>query len=403
MFQNICDKISLARESAGAYYYSVIQSEFFRTYSYNQSYSISGDSDDRHLKQAMEEFVDVMKRYMKAYGPSRFYLCESLEKGKHSCEDCVEGCRCGDKCICGPGCFCDPSSLRHNDNVKFQLHPIIQYMDTPFYSIRQAYYFLADLLLSDFPTEEDGLQRVMHCLHPILTVDGFAKVTMLDDIGTAPPDVLSLILSKLPNEKNVDLLFFLAECIQKGGFPRSWTLRVASAWYNKLIMKTPITRSNKISSSSNGGCCISDMPTIDTQEKTITTDDRPKWMGGLIGSTDKLYRDRAIHVLEQIKNVLIVWNEDEVNQYKIAAYDKAIANIESYPDDLPHTKAALKKIPGIGVKIADKIVEVWNTGTYHSLEKGKLVDLTLRLLKIPGLGREWYSSYPLKWRYTYLD
>ncbi|MCE5311877.1 MAG: DNA polymerase/3'-5' exonuclease PolX [Nitrospiraceae bacterium] len=77
------------------------------------------------------------------------------------------------------------------------------------------------------------------------------------------------------------------------------------------------------------------------------------------------------------------------NPFRIRAYRKAALNIETIPKSIYHlTDEELKKIPGIGHDLAEKISEYLKTGKIKTDEelKQELPDSLLSLLAVPGLG-----------------
>ncbi len=77
------------------------------------------------------------------------------------------------------------------------------------------------------------------------------------------------------------------------------------------------------------------------------------------------------------------------NPFRIRAYRRAAQNIEGFAKDIAETREEeLKKIPGIGQDLADKINEYTKTGKlpfYQELKK-EVPSGLLQLLSIPGLG-----------------
>jgi DNA polymerase (family 10) len=93
------------------------------------------------------------------------------------------------------------------------------------------------------------------------------------------------------------------------------------------------------------------------------------------------------NVFDEIADLLEL---KEGNRFKIRAYRKAARTIESLTQDLNGIakKGELKKLPGIGEAIAEKIEEILQTGTCKHREELKegIPDGLLELLAIPGLG-----------------
>ncbi len=81
------------------------------------------------------------------------------------------------------------------------------------------------------------------------------------------------------------------------------------------------------------------------------------------------------------------------NAFKIRAYRKVGSFLESFPEDIEqyyreHGTDGLKALPGVGEKIAGKIVEYLETGTFKKYEevKKQVPEGIVQLLEIPGLG-----------------
>ena len=96
--------------------------------------------------------------------------------------------------------------------------------------------------------------------------------------------------------------------------------------------------------------------------------------------------------LREIADLLEMLQKKDEQRYRIRAYREAANNIEYMPEDI-NTLAAenrLTEIPGVGESIAEKILDILETGTSQYLEnlKKKIpADLT-ELLRVPGLGRK---------------
>jgi DNA polymerase (family 10) len=97
-------------------------------------------------------------------------------------------------------------------------------------------------------------------------------------------------------------------------------------------------------------------------------------------------------IVRILKNISILLYMDDI-QFKPRAYEKAALTIEALEEDLEKTYAeggvkALKQIPGVGERIAEKIEELIKTGKlefYEELHKKVPVDLE-NLTAIEGLG-----------------
>ena len=97
-------------------------------------------------------------------------------------------------------------------------------------------------------------------------------------------------------------------------------------------------------------------------------------------------------IVRILKNISILLYMDDI-QFKPRAYEKAALTIEALEEDLEKTYAeggvkALKQIPGVGERIAEKIEELIKTGKlefYEELHKKVPVDLE-SLTAIEGLG-----------------
>ncbi len=78
------------------------------------------------------------------------------------------------------------------------------------------------------------------------------------------------------------------------------------------------------------------------------------------------------------------------NPFRIRAYERAAMRIESMPEDLEEyvLKDKLEDLPGIGKDLADKIKEIFYTGTLKQYEelKKKVPSGLLEMMNIPGLG-----------------
>lgn len=90
--------------------------------------------------------------------------------------------------------------------------------------------------------------------------------------------------------------------------------------------------------------------------------------------------------LQQISVLMELLGEDS---FRASANARASRSVEGVADDLSKlTKAQLVEIPGIGAKIADKIVEMGQTGQIKELDElaAKVPPGLLAILRIPGLG-----------------
>lgn len=97
-------------------------------------------------------------------------------------------------------------------------------------------------------------------------------------------------------------------------------------------------------------------------------------------------------VFEEISNLMKILQDDPKWTFKAAAYDRAKRSIESYPERLedlardPSRK--LTEIPGVGEDLANKIVELVQTGKcqYHRDQLQKLPRTLLDLLQLQTVG-----------------
>ncbi|AEH44982.1 PHP domain protein [Thermodesulfatator indicus DSM 15286] len=78
------------------------------------------------------------------------------------------------------------------------------------------------------------------------------------------------------------------------------------------------------------------------------------------------------------------------NPYRIRAYQRAAQNIEALTVDVEElaAKGKLERIPGIGKDLAQKIIEILETGTLQKYEelKQEIPPELLKFLEIPGFG-----------------
>jgi DNA polymerase (family 10) len=91
-------------------------------------------------------------------------------------------------------------------------------------------------------------------------------------------------------------------------------------------------------------------------------------------------------IFNDIADILEIKGE---NPFRIRAYRRAAQNIEGFTKDIAETQEEeLKKIPGIGQDLADKIREYINTGHlkfYEELKK-EVPSGLVEMLSVPGLG-----------------
>ncbi|KAI5888033.1 uncharacterized protein SCHCODRAFT_02671944 [Schizophyllum commune H4-8] len=84
------------------------------------------------------------------------------------------------------------------------------------------------------------------------------------------------------------------------------------------------------------------------------------------------------------------------DKFKVLSYSKSLRNIRVYPYRIRTAKEAMK-IPGVGAKTADKIMEIIRTGTLRRLmhEYTPDVDVLWRFKGIYGVGtktaQDWYN------------
>ena len=78
------------------------------------------------------------------------------------------------------------------------------------------------------------------------------------------------------------------------------------------------------------------------------------------------------------------------NPFRLRAYERAAMRVESMPEDLEEyvLQDKLEELPGIGRDLAEKIKEVYRTGTLKQYEelKQKVPSGLLEMMSIPGLG-----------------
>src|SRR4030042_6681841 len=93
------------------------------------------------------------------------------------------------------------------------------------------------------------------------------------------------------------------------------------------------------------------------------------------------------HKFEEIAKLLELQGE---NPFKVNAYFNAARTIEALPEDLKHyfEENKLQTLKGIGKSIAEKIEELFRSGTIEMLEtlKSETPPGLLEMLRIPGLG-----------------
>jgi DNA polymerase (family 10) len=94
----------------------------------------------------------------------------------------------------------------------------------------------------------------------------------------------------------------------------------------------------------------------------------------------------AAQKLELMAAMLDLLGEDS---FRASAHSRAARQIGDSPEDLEHvSREALLKMPGIGAKMADKIIELRTTGSIKELDElaSRVPAGLLELLKVPGLG-----------------
>ena len=99
-------------------------------------------------------------------------------------------------------------------------------------------------------------------------------------------------------------------------------------------------------------------------------------------------RHEVMRVLSELAR-LTTLDEGSPQAFRVRAYERAIAGIESYPGEISGlSKKELVAIPGVGESIADKILELERTGTVKRLEelRRKYPPAFVELTRIPGLG-----------------
>jgi DNA polymerase (family 10) len=99
-------------------------------------------------------------------------------------------------------------------------------------------------------------------------------------------------------------------------------------------------------------------------------------------------RSEVIRMLSELAR-LTTLDEGSPQAFRVRAYERAIAGIESYPGDISElSKKELVEIPGVGDSTAEKILELRRTGTVAKLEelRKKYPPAFVELTRIPGLG-----------------
>lgn len=101
-----------------------------------------------------------------------------------------------------------------------------------------------------------------------------------------------------------------------------------------------------------------------------------------------LHNVRISQVFEEIADLLDI---EEANPFRIRAYRNATRTLSEYHQELAALVAQglpLPKLPGIGVDLGAKIVEIAHTGTCALLDRlrGEVPPAVAYLLSIPGLG-----------------
>ncbi len=102
----------------------------------------------------------------------------------------------------------------------------------------------------------------------------------------------------------------------------------------------------------------------------------------------KVSNKQISKIISEIADILQMQPNPEI--FKIRAYQRAAREIEEYPESLSNIKdiEKIKKIPGIGQSIAEKIIEIAETGTceyYEQLKNTIPVNIT-ELNRIEGIG-----------------
>jgi len=97
-------------------------------------------------------------------------------------------------------------------------------------------------------------------------------------------------------------------------------------------------------------------------------------------------------IFEEISKILEV-KDPQKNRFRVLAYQKAAQAIENMPDEIVdiykrNGTEAIEKIPGVGESISKKIEEIIKTGKLQYLEelKKKLPAGQIEFLEIPGIG-----------------
>lgn len=101
-----------------------------------------------------------------------------------------------------------------------------------------------------------------------------------------------------------------------------------------------------------------------------------------------LSRSDAIRMIAELAK-LTALDEGSPQSFKVRAYEKAMAGIEAFPDELSGlTKKQLTEISGVGGSTADKLLEFEATGRVAKLEvlREEYPPPFVELTKVPGLG-----------------
>ena len=94
----------------------------------------------------------------------------------------------------------------------------------------------------------------------------------------------------------------------------------------------------------------------------------------------KRYNEEFIDLMEKMSNIMVKQGE----QFKARAYQKAKETIISYFNDI-YDPFQLKGLPGIGLKILNKLIEYAQTGTLKVLENEKINPINI-FSEIYGIG-----------------
>ena len=96
--------------------------------------------------------------------------------------------------------------------------------------------------------------------------------------------------------------------------------------------------------------------------------------------------EQVAALLQEYADLLLITGSDAV---RARAYQKAARSVAGHSDDVSRmSPAELRRIPGVGKSIADKISEAGTAGTIRALEelRGLIPPGVRELTRIPGSG-----------------